>query len=115
MCFYDQDLFTDVLTSFQLALQVVHRQFTYAPHTASCEHRLRRILRNFTDAGSGERGKLNRSSTAARQHGSEQGWQIHAPSNKQNPAFEVTREEAPLVCFVLIRCSFLAIVVADKQ
>jgi hypothetical protein len=60
-------------------------------------------------AGSGERGKLKQkqhSSTAVRQ-----GWQDHAPSNKQDPAFEVTREEAPLVlCFAVL--SFVSLLLA---
>jgi hypothetical protein len=57
-------------------------------------------------AGSGERGKLKQ-----KQHSSEQGWQVHAPSNKQDPAFEVTREEAPLVlCFAVL--SFVSLLLA---
>ena len=45
----------------------------------------------------------------------EQGWQVHAPSNKQDhPALEVTREEAPLVlCFAVL--SFVSLLLARNR
>ena len=61
-------------------------------------------------AGSGERGKLKQ-----KQHNSEQGWQDHAPSNKQDhPALEVKQEEALLViCFAAL--SFVSLLLARNR